>query len=143
MRVCIVGAGAIGGFMRARLALAGEDVTLITLEPTLTIIKQHGIRLIMNDGTEDTVRNCTVTDDPHEAGAQDVVILAVKAHQIESIAPAVPALSQQDTMVVTVQNEIPWWYFQKHGGELDGMSLTSLDPNGLCQSHIDPEHKAD
>jgi 2-dehydropantoate 2-reductase len=139
MRVCIVGAGAIGGFMGARLALADEDVTLITLEPTLTTIRQHGIRLIMNDGTEDTVRNFTVTDDPHEAGAHDVVILAVKAHQIESVAPAVPALSEQDAMVVTVQNGIPWWYFQKHGGELDGMSLTSLDPNGLCQSHIDPD----
>jgi 2-dehydropantoate 2-reductase len=125
--------------MGVKLAQAGEDVTLVTLEPNLTAIRKSGLRLIMSDGTEEVVKGLPLTDDLHDAGVHDLVILAVKAHQIESVASAMPATFQPHTTVVTVQNGIPWWYFQKHGGEFDGLRLTSLDPNGTCASHIDPD----
>jgi len=136
MRICVVGAGAIGGFMGAKLARAGEDVTLVALEPNLTAIRKHGIKLVMPDGTEDVVGNVTVTDDPRRAGVHDAVILAVKAHQIASVAPELPTLFQSHTVVVTVQNGIPWWYFQKHGGQFDGIRIDALDPEGLCSKNI-------
>ena len=137
MRICVVGAGAIGGFMGAKLALAGEEVTLIARGPHLDAIRENGLKLIMDDGAEHLTRNCKATSELEEAGPQDVVILAIKAHQIEAVAPRVRALFGPDTIVVTVQNGIPWWYFQKHGGELDGRRLESLDPNGVIAANIE------
>ncbi len=139
MRICVVGAGAIGGYMGAELALAGEDVTLIARGPHLAAIKQRGLVLRMPDGTERVAANCEATDDIKEAGPHDVVILALKAHHIEAVAPDVPALFNQQTIVVTVQNGIPWWYFQKHGGELDGRRLESLDPRGVIEANIEAD----
>ncbi len=137
MRICVVGAGAIGGFMGAKLALAGEEVTLIARGPHLDAIRENGLKLIMDDGTEQVARNCKATSELEEAGPQDVVILAIKAHQIEAVAPRLQALFGPDTVVVTVQNGIPWWYFQKQGGELDGRRLESLDPNGVIAANIE------
>ena len=131
MRICVVGAGAIGGFMGAKLALAGEEVTLIARGPHLDAIRENGLKLIMDDGAEHVTHNCKATSELEEAGPQDVVILAIKAHQIEAVAPRMQALFGPDTIVVTVQNGIPWWYFQKQGGELDGRRLESLNPNGV------------
>ncbi len=139
MRICVVGAGAIGGYMGAELALAGEDVTLIARGPHLAAIKQRGLVLRMPDGAERVAADCEATDDIKEAGPHDVVILALKAHHIEAVAPDVPALFNQQTIVVTVQNGIPWWYFQKHGGELDGRRLESLDPSGVIEANIEAD----
>jgi 2-dehydropantoate 2-reductase len=122
--------------MGARLALAGEDVTLVTLEPNLSAIRQRGLRFIAQDSTEEIVKDLPVTDDVDNAGQHDVVILAVKAHQIETVAPRMASLFGPETVVVTVQNGIPWWYFQRHGGQLDGRTLESLDPRGICAANI-------
>lgn len=139
MRICVVGAGAIGGFMGAKLALAGADVTLIARGPHLEAIQRDGLKLIMADGTEEVVANPRATDTIGEAGSHDAVILALKAHQIADMAPEIPALYQDDTVVVTVQNGIPWWYFQKHGGEFDGKRLESVDPDGRIEANIPAE----
>jgi 2-dehydropantoate 2-reductase len=139
MKICVVGAGAIGGLLGARLALAGEDVTLIARGPHLEAIQANGLKLIGEDGVELIARNLRATVAIPEAGQQDVVLLALKAHQIESVAGQIPALYGPTTSVVTLQNGIPWWYFQRHGGEFDGHRLESLDPGQLIESHIPAE----
>lgn len=139
MRVCVAGAGAIGGFMGGRLAEAGHDVTLVTLGEHLETIKAEGLRIIGTEGVERRVTNVDATDDFGLVAPQDVIILAVKAHQIEAVAGLLPPLFHADTVVVTVQNGIPWWYFQEHGGELDGVTLERVDPGGVIAASI--EHR--
>jgi 2-dehydropantoate 2-reductase len=139
MRFCVVGAGAIGGLMGAKLALANEDVTLIARGDHLSAIRQGGLRLISSDGTEQVTKGCKATDDLRQAGKQDVIILALKAHQIEDVAADISAMFDTGTVVVPVQNGIPWWYFHKHGGKLDGVRLTSLDPNGVIEANIEAQ----
>src|SRR3989338_9726673 len=130
MKICVVGAGAIGGLMGAKLALAGEEVTLIARGAHLEAMQKNGLKLIEEDGSEHVARNVKATSKLSEAGVQDVVILALKAHQVEPIATELPALFGPDTIVVTTQNGIPWWYFQKHGGEFEGRRVETVDPNG-------------
>ena len=137
MKVCVVGAGAIGGLLGAKLALAGEDVTLIARGAHLDAIRKNGLKLIMQDGTEYVASNTQATGDLAQAGPQDVVILAVKAHQIEPIAADLRALFKPDTVVVTTQNGIPWWYFYKHGGPLDGRAIKAVDPRGVIAANIE------
>ncbi len=137
MKVCIVGAGAIGGLMGVKLALAGERLTLIARGPHLGAIQKTGLKLISQDGSEQVAGDVAATSQIPEAGAHDVVILALKAHQIEAVATQLPALFHPETLVVTVQNGIPWWYFQKHGGEYEGKRLHSLDPNGVLEASIE------
>ncbi len=139
MRICVVGAGAVGGLMGAKLALSGADVTLIDQGAHLAALRENGLKLVMEDGTEHLARPAKATDSFNEAGAQDLVILALKAHHIESVAPAMPALFGPETMVVTVQNGLPWWYFQRHGGEFDGRRLQTLDPGGVIEANIEAE----
>ena len=136
MRVCIAGAGAIGGFMGGRLAETGHDVTLVTLGEHLEAIRAEGLRIIGTEGVERRVTNVDATDDFGLVAPQDVIILAVKAHQIEAVAGLLPSLFHADTVVVTVQNGIPWWYFQRHGGPLDGRRIECLDPLGTIEQHI-------
>lgn len=139
MKICIVGAGAIGGYVGVKLALAGEDVTLIARGAHLEAIRKNGLKLILQDGAEHLARNVKATNKMSEAGAQDVIILALKAHQIEPVAKEIRALFKDDTVVVTMQNGIPWWYFQKHGGELDGRPVKTVDPNGVIAANIEAE----
>ncbi len=139
MRICVVGAGAFGGLMGAKLALAGEDVTLIDVGAHLEAIKKNGLKLVMHDGAELVARDVKATDDMSEAGPQDVVIIAVKAYQIATLAPDMRALFGPETAVVTIQNGIPWWYFQKHGGEYDGRRLEAVDPTGEIEANIEAE----
>jgi 2-dehydropantoate 2-reductase len=136
MKFCIVGAGAIGGYLGAKLALAGEDVTLIARGAHLEALQQRGLQLITAAGASDVIHPITATADITKVGAQDVVILAVKAHSLPAIAPSLPTLYHADTMVVTAQNGIPWWYFRKHGGEYEGTTIQSVDPNGLVEANI-------
>ena len=131
MKVAIIGAGAIGGYVGVKLALAGEDVTFIVRGANLSAIKSRGMKLIMADGTEHVAPNVRATNDYDEAGPQDLVILAMKAHQVEAVARDVPKLFGPDTAVVTMQNGIPYWYFQKHGGALEGTRVQSVDPSGI------------
>jgi len=139
MKICVVGAGAIGGLMGAKLALAGEDVTLIARGAHLEAIRQNGLKLIEEDGAEHVARQVKATSRLSEAGAQDIVILALKAHQVEPIAKELPTLFGPDTIVVTTQNGIPWWYFQKHGGEFEGRRVETVDPSGMLMASVEVE----
>jgi len=131
MKVAIIGAGAIGGYVGVKLALAGEDVTFIVRGANLSAIRRNGMKLIMADGSEHVAAGVRATNDYAEAGPQDLVILAMKAHQVEAVARDVPKLFGPDTAVVTMQNGIPYWYFEKHGGAFDGTRVNSVDPSGI------------
>ncbi len=136
MKIAIIGAGAIGGFVGAQLAYAGEDVTFIARGATLEALKARGIRVIMSDGSEKAVSRINATSDYSAAGPQDIVVLAMKAHQVEAVAASVPKLFGRDTVVVPMQNGIPFWYFHKHGGALEGSPVRSVDPTGTIRENI-------
>ena len=139
MKICVVGAGAIGGLLGARLAVAGEEITLIARGAHLEAICARGLEVTMNDGAVVHAADVTATGDMKECGHQDLVILGVKAHQIAPIVGELPALLGPRTVVLTTQNGIPWWYFQRHGGPLDGTHLESLDPGGRIAGAVAPE----
>jgi len=139
MRIAIIGAGAVGGYAGAKLALAGEEVTFIARGRNLAALRQDGMKLVLADGTEQVARDVRATDDYVAAGPQDVVILAMKAHQVDAVARDVPHLLGPDTAVVTMQNGIPFWYFANHGGALAGTRLASVDPTGEASAHIPAE----
>ena len=141
MKVAIIGAGAIGGYVGVKLALVGEDVTFIVRGANLAAIRNKGMKLILADGSEQVATNVRATNDYAEAGPQDLVILAMKAHQVEAVARDVPKLFGPDTVVVTMQNGIPYWYFHKHGGAaLESTRVTSVDPTGIISECI-PAHR--
>jgi 2-dehydropantoate 2-reductase len=139
MKIAIVGCGAIGGYVGVKLALAGEQVTFLARGANLEAIRSRGVRLILSDGTELVANNVRATADYRVAGLQDLVILAVKAHQVETVAVSLPELFGPDTAVVTMQNGIPYWYFHRHGGHLAGSIVRSVDPQGLIRERIPPE----
>jgi 2-dehydropantoate 2-reductase len=136
LKIAIIGVGAIGGYVGIRLALAGEDVTFIARGANLEALRSRGIRLVTADGAEQAVPTVKATDDYAAAGPQDVVILALKAHQVEAVALEVPKLFGPDTVVVPMQNGIPYWYFHRYPGELAGTRVRSVDPSGLISEHI-------
>ena len=137
MRVCVVGAGAIGGYMAVRIAKCGHDVSVIARGPHLAAIQAHGLKLIEGD-QELIAEELTATDRIADLGEQDVVLLALKAHQIAAVVDDIPALFGPDTVVVTLQNGIPWWYFQKLGGEYADRVVETVDPGGVLFNSIDP-----
>lgn len=139
MQICIAGAGAIGGFMGASLAEAGHEVALVTLGEHLAAIQAGGLRILETDGTERVVRQAFATDDFGLLDRQDIIILAVKAHHIATVAPSLPQLIHENTVVLTVQNGIPWWYFQRHGGRFDRRTIHCLDPYRVIEHHIPPD----
>jgi len=139
MKICVVGAGAIGGLMGAKLALSGEDVTVVDQGRHLEAIQENGIKLIWEDGAEFVAPVAKATDKIADAGAQDLIILSLKAHYLDQVAKDLGKITGPETMIVTVQNGIPWWYFHKHGGEFDGRHLSSLDPDGTLSKHIDAD----
>ncbi|MDB5757245.1 MAG: abpA [Burkholderia sp.] len=130
MKIAIIGAGAIGGYVGVKLALAGEDLTFIVRGANLRAIRSNGMKLVMQDGSEHVASNVRATDSYDEAGIQDVVIVALKAHQLDAVADNIGKLVGPDTVIVTMQNGIPYWYFHKHGGALEGRQVTSVDPTG-------------
>jgi 2-dehydropantoate 2-reductase len=136
VKIAIVGCGAIGGYVAAKLALAGEAVTCMARGANLAALRAGGIRLRCADGSEQVARDVAATDDYAAAGPQDLVILSVKAHQVESVAEQVRRLFRPDTAVVTMQNGIPYWYFHRHGGELAGSVVRSVDPGGVLSRLI-------
>ena len=139
LKIGIVGVGAIGGFVGHRLAHAGEDVTFIARGKNLAALKANGIRLVRADGSDEVVAQVNATDDYAAAGPQDLVILAMKAHQMESVAADVPKLFGPATIVVPMQNGIPYWYFHRYAGALAGTPIRSVDPTGAIGSHIPAE----
>ena len=136
MKICVVGAGAIGGMMAAKLAAAGNEVSVVDQGAHLAAIRKNGLKLIWEDGSE-IVAKVSATDSVKDCGKQDLVILAVKAHFLDQVAKDSESLMGPDTVIMTVQNGLPWWYFHKHGGPHDGERLISLDPTGILTKHID------
>jgi len=138
MKICVVGAGAIGGLMGARLAQSGHAVSLIARGPHLRAIQENGLTLTVDQNSE-VVRNLTATDDMTELDHQDLVVMSLKAHQIAAVVRQLPNIVGPNTAMVTVQNGIPWWYFQKLGSEYDGRVVESVDPGGVLAKSISPE----
>jgi 2-dehydropantoate 2-reductase len=138
MKIAIVGAGAIGGYAGVKLALAGERVTFLARGANLEAIRSRGVKLILSDGRELLASDVQASADYSLVGPQDIVIIAVKAHQMDAVANDVPKLFGPETAVVTMQNGIPYWYFHKHGGAFEGRCVESVDPTGLCLRQIPP-----
>lgn len=136
MKVCVVGAGAIGGFMGVRLANAGHDVSLIARGAHLAAIRQRGLKLIQ-DGSELLARDVVATDRIKDLPAQDVVLLALKAHQVAAVLDDLQGLFGPQTVMVTLQNGIPWWYFHKLDSSYAGRVVETVDPGGALFNGID------
>ena len=136
MKVCVVGAGAIGGYMGVRIAEQGHEVSLVARGPHLAAIKEKGL-ILRQDGKETCVRKIFATSDITECGHQDVVLLALKAHQITPIVDDLNTLFGPDTVMVALQNGIPWWYFQGNGGEYENRTVETVDPGGKLATSID------
>ena len=142
MKIAVAGAGAIGGYLGAKLARAGQEVTFIARNRNLEAINAGGFKLILEDGTEEVAAagpNLCAVQRCADAGPQDVVLLTVKAHQVKDLLPDLRALFGPDTLVVTMINGVPWWYFHKLAGPYEGRNLESLDPGGLIAANIEPE----
>ena len=139
MKIAVVGAGAIGGFLGARLARAGEEVTFIARNRNLEAIRANGFKLILEDGSEEHAPTARAVQRMADAGPQDAVLLTVKAHQVGDLLPELRDLFGPRTMVVTMINGIPWWYFHRLPGAYEGASLASVDPGGRIAEHIEPE----
>jgi 2-dehydropantoate 2-reductase len=137
MKFLIAGAGAIGGYLGARMARAGQDVTLYARGPHLRAMQAHGLRVLSSDG--DFEVHPRVVGDLKDAGPIDVIFLGVKAHGLTQLAPQVQPLIGENTTVVSTQNGIPWWYFQTHAGELTGLHLERVDPGGAIAAAIPAE----
>jgi 2-dehydropantoate 2-reductase len=138
MKIAIVGAGAIGGYLGARLSAAGEDVTFIARNRNLQAIRAQGFRLILEDGSTLHAPAARAVQDPAEAGPQDAVLLTVKAHQVQDLLPGLRGLFGPDTAVVSMINGVPWWYFHRLAGPWEGRQLESVDPGGVIAAHIEP-----
>ena len=136
MKICVVGAGAIGGMLGVKLALSGHEVTLVLRGANLQAVAQNGLRLIEENGNELVARPVLATSSIASAGVQDLVILGMKAHQVAAVAADLPQLMRDGTRVVTMQNGIPWWYFHKLPGAYSGLPVRAVDPDGVIARHI-------
>jgi len=137
MKICIVGAGAIGGYIAAEMAMAGHDVCAIARGQHLTAIRQNGLTLIV-DG-QARIARFPASDNPMDFGPQDYVICALKAHQAAEYAPKMRPLIGPHTAIVTAMNGVPWWYFHRSGGAFEGRPLRSVDPQGHQWNMFGPE----
>ena len=138
MRICVVGAGAIGGYLAVRLANAGHDVAVVARGPHLAAIRTHGLRLVEAE-QELVAEHLMATDRIRDVGPQDIVLLTLKAHQIEPVVADLPALFGPETVMVTLQNGVPWWYFQRLGGQYADRVVKTVDPRGVLFNSIDPD----
>ena len=136
MKIAIIGAGAIGGLVGVKLALASEDITFMVRGANLQAIRANGMKLVDHDGSEHVARNVKATNDYAAAGVQDVVVLAMKAHQVEAVVDELPKLLGPQTLIVTMQNGVPFWYFHGVGSELAGTVVKSVDPAGRITAAI-------
>jgi 2-dehydropantoate 2-reductase len=136
MKFLIAGAGAIGAYMGACMARAGQDVTLFARGPHLRAMQEHGVRVKSVDG--DFEAHPKIAENLERVGPVDVVFLGVKAHGLTQLAPQLKPVLGPDTAVVGTQNGIPWWFFQGWGGEHQGMHLERVDPGGTIAAAIEP-----
>ncbi len=137
MKICIYGAGAIGGYLGAELADAGYDISLVARGPHLEAMRKNGLRLEIDGKTKTLPVRCT--DNPEELGPQDYVVITLKAHSVTPIVDQMRALLDEHTAVVTAQNGILWWYFHGLAGPFEGQRLEIADPGGRIWDGIGPE----
>jgi 2-dehydropantoate 2-reductase len=137
MKICVYGAGAVGGHIAGRVAAVQTELSVIARGEQLAAIRQHGLRVETRDG--ELLSHPLATDQPADLEPQDIVIVAVKAPALPTIAEPIGCLLHQDSLVLFVMNGIPWWYFHSHGGALDGTHLRRLDPEGALWDRIGPE----
>ena len=137
MRICIYGAGAIGAWLGVQLSRSGEDVTLIARGPHLAAMQGNGVKLLM--GTEEIIAHPRCVENPQDAGAQDYVIITLKAHSFPGIVETLPPLLDDNTTVVTGVNGIPWWYFYQLEGPYENHKLESIDPGGRIWDAVGPQ----
>jgi 2-dehydropantoate 2-reductase len=136
-RICIYGAGAIGGYLGVKLALAGQDVTLIARGEHLSAMQKNGVRLL--EGDQELVATPRCTADPAEAGPQDYLFITLKAPSVRGIVAHLPPLLQEQTAVVWAVNGFPWWYFYRLDEAWQDIHLKSVDPDGILWKSIRPE----
>lgn len=134
-RICVAGAGAIGGFLAVRLAAIGADVSVVVRGRNLEAIRRDGLTLINEDGSEQHAV-LRATDDMATLGPQDVVILAMKAHQIAPVIDGLKSLIGPQTLVITAQNGIPWWYFHGLDSPWQGQRIEAVDPGGVISASL-------
>jgi 2-dehydropantoate 2-reductase len=138
MKICIFGAGAIGGYMGVKLAQAGADVSLVARGPHLAAMQSNGLTLL-EEGQEPVTAPVTASDDPAALGVQDYVIVTLKAHSVPGVVGAMQPLIGPNTTIVSGVNGVPWWYFHKLGGAYDGTRLESVDPGGAQWDGFGPD----
>ena len=140
MKICVVGAGAIGGVLAARFAHAGFDTSVIARGAHLQAMRARGLTLKTRDGS--ITAPVRADDDPAalaaETGVQDLIFIALKAHQIAAMLPLLKPLIGPDTVVIPAINGVPWWYFFREGGRFDGARVQCLDADGAMQRALDP-----
>ena len=141
MKICVIGGGgAIGGYLAARLARAGNQLTVVARGKTLEAIQKNGITLFMEDEPRPIVARVTAVEKIRDAGTPDVVILAVKAHQIEPIVDDLASIVGPETVVIPMQNGIPWWYFQNLPGQFEDLPVETVDAGGQIMKKINPRN---
>ena len=138
MKICIFGAGAIGGYLAVKLVQAGADVSLVARGPHLAAMKANGLTLIEEDGAPVTVP-VTASDNPAELGPQDYVIVTLKAHSVPPVVDRMQPLIGAQTTIVSGVNGVPWWYFHKQGGPFEGTRLASVDPGNAQWNGFGPD----
>lgn len=137
MKICIFGAGAIGGYMGVKLANAGADVSLVARGPHLAAMRENGLRLIEADG--ETSVEVNASEDPSVLGPQDYVIVTLKAHSVPPVVAKMKPLIGENTTIVSGVNGVPWWYFHKTGDEYEGTRLSSVDPGDAQWNGFGPD----
>jgi 2-dehydropantoate 2-reductase len=138
MKICIFGAGAIGGYMAVKLVQAGADVSLVARGPHLAAMRDNGLTLIEEDGHETTVA-VRASDDPAELGVQDYVIVTLKAHSVPPVVARMQPLIGPNTTIVSGVNGVPWWYFHGLEGPYQGTRLASVDPGDAQWNGFGPD----
>jgi 2-dehydropantoate 2-reductase len=138
MKICIVGAGAIGGFLGAQLAASGEEVSMVARGATLAALREHGLRLQLKDNI--VTAKVKAEADPAALGVHDLVVIAVKAPALPAVARTIAPLIGANTMVLTAMNGVPWWFFEGFGGEFAGMQLKTADADGSIAKAIPGKH---
>ncbi|MGC9419173.1 MAG: 2-dehydropantoate 2-reductase [Rhodovulum sp.] len=139
MKICVFGAGAIGGYMGAKLAQAGAEVSLVARGPHLAAMKENGLRLIEEESGTDVTVPVTASDNAADLGPQDYVIVTLKAHSVPPVVDKMQPLIGENTTIVSGVNGVPWWYFHKIGGPLEGTRLASVDPGDAQWNGFGPD----
>jgi 2-dehydropantoate 2-reductase len=137
MKVLIFGAGAIGGYLGAKLAMSGVDVTFFARGPHLAAMQAEGLTL-MSEGQRHVVKG-TFTDDHEAVDPPDYIVIGLKAHGLASAVPQIARMLGPETAIVTAMNGVPYWYFYGQGGEFDGLRLNSVDPDGSIWDALNPQ----